>query len=99
MLLNDWVNPRPETTRRPHFTSRRRWRIARLTLRAGVGRVKLMPLPRCHAQMCVEWSVCGTMCDMCWPSGGTCAVSGSSRGVRAPEMSVRGTQPSVSVGL
>jgi len=31
--------------------------------------------------------VCGTMCDVCWPSGGTCAVSGSSRDVRAPEMS------------
>jgi len=38
----------------------------------------------------VEWSVCGTMCDVCWPSGGICAVSGSSR-------DVRGTQPSVSV--
>jgi len=25
-------------------------------LRAGVGRVQLMPLP--HAQMCVKWSVC-----------------------------------------
>jgi len=25
-------------------------------LRAGVGRVQLMPLP--HAQMCVEWSAC-----------------------------------------
>jgi len=25
-------------------------------LRAGVGRVQLMPLP--HAQICVEWSVC-----------------------------------------
>ena len=37
--------------------------------------------------MCVEWSVCGTMCDVCWPSGGTCAVSGSFRDVRAPEMS------------
>jgi len=35
----------------------------------------------------VEWSVCGTMCDVCWPSGGTCAVSGSSRDVRAPEIS------------
>ena len=34
--------------------------------------------------------MCGTMCDVCWQSGGTCAVSGSSR-------DVRGTQPSVSV--
>ena len=33
-----------------------RWRVARLMLRAGVGRVQLMPRP--HAQMCVEWSVC-----------------------------------------
>ena len=106
-------------------------------LRAGVGRVQLMPLP--HAQICVEWSacdavepaddaaaalheqkkvvsreadaarrrpsraadatatlrcilwaICGTMCDVCWPSGGICAVSGSSR-------DVRGTQPLVSV--
>jgi len=38
--------PRLQTTRwrRPHFTSRRRWRVARQ--RASVGRVQLMPLPR-----------------------------------------------------
>ena len=35
---------------------RTKWRVARLMLRAGVGRVQLMPLP--HAQMCVEWSAC-----------------------------------------
>jgi len=35
---------------------KKRWRVARLMLRAGVGRVQLMPRP--HAQMCVEWSVC-----------------------------------------
>jgi len=39
---------------------------------------------------CVWSGLCGTMCDVCWPSGGTCAVSGSSRDVRAPEMSSGG---------
>ena len=129
--------PRPQTTR-PRVSIRTRWRVARLMLRAGVGRVQLMLMPLPHAQMCVEWSVCaavepaddaaaalseqkivasreadaacrrrsreadatatlrcvewsvcGTMCDVCWPSGSTCAVSGSSRDIRAPEMSGR----------
>jgi len=31
---------------------------------------------------CIWWAMCGTMCDVCWPSGGICAVSGSSRDVR-----------------
>jgi len=46
--------PRLQTTRRPRFTSRRRWRVVRLMLRAGVGRVQLMPLPRSD--------VCGVVC-------------------------------------
>jgi len=49
--------PRPQTTwRRSLVSIRTRWRVARLMLRAGVGRVQLMPRP--HAQMCVEWSEC-----------------------------------------
>jgi len=48
-----------QRTRRLHFTSRRKWRVVRLMLRAGVGRVQLMPLP--HAQICVEWSVCAAV--------------------------------------
>jgi len=43
-----------QTTRRLHFTSRRKWRVVRLMLRAGVGPVKLMPLPRSD--------VCGVVC-------------------------------------
>jgi len=46
---------RLQTTRRPRFTSRRRWQVVRLMLRAGISRVQLMPLPR---SMCVERSVC-----------------------------------------
>jgi len=45
--------PRPQTTR-PLVSIRTRWRVARLMLRAGVGRVKLMPLPRSD--------VCGVVC-------------------------------------
>jgi len=48
--------PRPQTTWRPLVSIRTRWRVARPMLRAGVGRVQLMPRP--HTQMCVEWSVC-----------------------------------------
>jgi len=43
-----------QTTRRLHCTSRRKWRVVRLMLRAGVGRVQLMPLPRSD--------VCGVIC-------------------------------------
>ena len=43
--------PSLQTTRRPHFASRRGRRVARLMLRAGVGRVQLMPLPR--SDVCV----------------------------------------------
>jgi len=46
--------PSLQSTRRPHLTSRRKWRIVRLMLRAGVGRVQLMPLPRSD--------VCGVDC-------------------------------------
>ena len=42
---SDTLGPGPDAVgRRPHFTSRRRWRVARL--RASVGCVQLMPLPR-----------------------------------------------------
>ena len=51
--------PRPQTTWRPLVSTRTRWRVARLMLRAGVGRVQLMPRP--HAQICVEWSVCAAV--------------------------------------
>jgi len=45
--------PRPQTTR-SLVSIRTRWRVVRLMLRAGVGRVKLMPLPRSD--------VCGVVC-------------------------------------
>ena len=52
--------PRPQTTR-PPFSIRTRWRVARLMLRADIGRVQLMLMPLPHAQMCVEWSVCAAV--------------------------------------
>jgi len=53
--------PSLQTTRRPHFTSRRKWRVVSLMLRAGVRRVQLMPLPRSD----VLSGLCAARCVMC----------------------------------